>query len=54
VKLTVVRVVAALTLSLFVTSPVAETQQAGKVPRIGFLSWGFPPPSDRWGEPFRE
>ena len=53
-KLTVVRVVAALTLSLFATSPVAEAQQAGKVPRIGFLSWGFPPPSDHWGEPFRE
>jgi ABC-type uncharacterized transport system substrate-binding protein len=33
---------------------VAEAQQAGKVPRIGFLSWGFPPPSDRYGEPFRE
>src|SRR5262245_25924280 len=31
-----------------------EAQQAGKVYRIGFLSWGFPPPADRYGEPFRE
>jgi putative ABC transport system substrate-binding protein len=54
VKAIVVSVVAALTLSLFATSAVAEAQQAGKVPRIGFLSWGFPPPSDAWGEAFRE
>ena len=53
-KLTVVRVVAALTLSFFAAWPVAEAQQAGKVPRIGFLSWGFPPPADRWAESFRE
>jgi ABC-type uncharacterized transport system substrate-binding protein len=32
----------------------AEAQQAGNVARIGFLSWGSPPPSDPWGEPFRE
>jgi ABC-type uncharacterized transport system substrate-binding protein len=38
-----------------VVAPLAvEAQQAGKVPRIGFLSWGFPPPADRYGEPFRE
>ena len=43
-----------LSLSLLATPLAGEAQQAGKVPRIGFLSWGFPPPSDRWGEPFRE
>ena len=32
----------------------AEAQPGGKVPRIGFLSWSFPPPSDRYGEHFRE
>jgi len=54
VKLTVFRVVAALALSWCAVLPAAEAQPAGKVPRIGFLSWSFPPPSDRWGEHFRE
>jgi len=40
--------------SILVAPLVAEGQQAGNVPRIGFLSWGFPPPSDPWGKPFRE
>ncbi len=53
-KRALVKVVAALALTLLAVSAVAEAQQAGKVLRIGFLSWGFPPPSDPWGEPFRE
>ena len=32
----------------------AQAQQAAKVARIGFLAWGSPPPSDRYGEPFRQ
>jgi putative ABC transport system substrate-binding protein len=54
VKLALVTVVAALTLSSFAASPFAEAQQTTKVPRIGYLAWGYPPPSDPWREPFRE
>ena len=50
----VARVVTALTLSVFAAPAVAEAQPTSPVPRIGFLSWGFPPPSDPWVEPFRE
>ena len=32
----------------------AGAQTAGKVPRVGFLSWGFPPPADPWADHFRE
>jgi putative tryptophan/tyrosine transport system substrate-binding protein len=39
---------------IFAAPLAAEAQQGGNVPRIEFLSWGFPPPSDTWGEPFRE
>ena len=54
-KLTVFRIVAALALSWCSALSAADSQPAGRVHRIGFLSWSFPPPSDnRWGEHFRE
>ena len=43
-----------LALVLALVAVAAEAQRADKVPRIGFLSWGFPPPSDPWGQSFRE
>ena len=39
-KSTVVKLVAALTLGLVAAPLTAESQQAGKVYRVGFLSWG--------------
>ena len=39
-KSTVVKLVAALTLGLVAAPLTAESQQAGKVYRIGFLTWG--------------
>jgi putative ABC transport system substrate-binding protein len=50
----ITRAAFAVVLILGLLAAPLAAQQAGKVPRIGFLSWGFPPPSDRWGEPFRE
>ena len=42
-------------LGAVLAAPVTlDAQQLRNVPRIGFLSWGFPPPSDVWREPFRE
>ena len=36
-------------------APLAPAaQQPTKVPRIGFLAWGSPPPADRYGESFRQ
>jgi ABC-type uncharacterized transport system substrate-binding protein len=32
----------------------AGAQQAGKAPRVGYLAWSFPPPSDPWVAPFRQ
>ena len=43
-----------LTLGTLYAQFAAEAQTVGKVPRIGFLSWGFPPPADRWVDPFRD
>jgi len=48
VKFTVVKLVAALTLGLFAAPLVAEGQQAGKVPRIGWLGG----PTRESAEPF--
>jgi ABC-type uncharacterized transport system substrate-binding protein len=42
VKVTVVNLIAALTLGLFIVPLVADAQQAGKVYRIGYLSGGSP------------
>lgn len=39
-KSTVVKLVAALTVGLFAAPVTAESQQVGKVYRIGFLAWG--------------
>ena len=53
-KLTFLRVVAALAIVCYAALLAPGAQPAGRVPRVGFLSWSFPPPSDRWGEQFRE
>jgi len=38
-----------------VTAPhIGQAQPTAKVPRIGYLAWSHPPPSDPWREPFRE
>ena len=54
VKRILATVVTTLTLSVFAASAVVEAQPTVHVPRIGFLSWSFPPPSDPWVGPFRE
>jgi len=54
VKLTVATILAALTLSVFAIPLLAEGQPTSRVPRIGYLAWSYPPPSDPWREPFRE
>ena len=41
-KSTVVKLVAALTLGLVAAPVTAESQQASKVYRVGFLHWGSP------------
>ncbi len=48
------RLILAFVLCAAVLPLPAHAQQPAKVPRIGFLSWGFPPPSDPYGEPFRQ
>src|SRR5262249_11810235 len=40
--------------SVFALPLAVEAQQARNVPRIGYLAWSYPPPSDPWREPFRE
>src|SRR3990172_2616582 len=32
----------------------SDAQQPGKVPRVGVLRFGSPPPADRFAEPFRQ
>ena len=43
-----------LTLGPLAVPFAAGAQTAGKVPRVGFLSWGFPPPDDPRADHFRE
>ncbi len=50
----ITRAAFAVVLILGLLAAPLAAQQAGKLPRIGYLAWGFPPPSDPWREPFRE
>ena len=54
VSCTTVQPLLLLVCSLLAAPLAAGAQQAAKVPRIGYLAWGSPPPSDRYGEPFRQ
>jgi ABC-type uncharacterized transport system substrate-binding protein len=43
-----------LVVGLTVAPLAVNEQQTSKLPRIGYLAWGFPPPADPWRKPFRE
>lgn len=46
--------IVALALGIFVAPLVAAAEQPGKVPRIGYLRFGLPPPADVFVEGFRQ
>jgi putative tryptophan/tyrosine transport system substrate-binding protein len=54
VKSTVVKLVAALTLGLVAAPLTAESQQAGKVYRVGFLHWGSRGPGEQQFQAFEQ
>ncbi len=48
------KLILTLVLGTVALPPLADAQQPTKVPRVGFLAWGSPPPADRYAEPFRQ